>query len=350
MFNASGWSLWIAIGSAALVCGLMARAFWNDWVIRRLQPIAGAREADCMAVIPARNEESIIARAVKSLPHDSVIVIDDHSDDHTAEAARKAGAGVLPAPDLQRGAVGKSNACMFGARAIQSRWILFADADTWFESGFLTAVAAMAESSELSIVSVHLDARPGSLLDRALLPVANIIYYASVRPKGDPVTAFRGECILARRNGYEFLGGHGAVLNSLTEDTKLAALALRHRLTLGVVRSGPLGHVEFRHAISTIRRMGYRLVLLDSATVFVTLTGSLVMLLWSAAALAAGLAGNWTAAAVLIGVPVLATMVLYRNLAALLLPLSAWLFALSLWSGFYRALRGRKIQWKGRPV
>ena len=39
-----------------------------------------------------------IGAAVRSLPPDSVIVVDDFSEDKTAEEARDAGAGVLPAP------------------------------------------------------------------------------------------------------------------------------------------------------------------------------------------------------------------------------------------------------------
>src|SRR5208282_2219346 len=97
---------------------------------------------DCMVVIPARNEEAVIGRAVRSLPPDTVIVVDDHSRDRTAEVAREAGAGVLPAPDLPRNGIGKSNACAAGARALTSRWVLFTDADTWFEPGFLDAAVA----------------------------------------------------------------------------------------------------------------------------------------------------------------------------------------------------------------
>src|SRR5262249_28414270 len=109
-------------------------------------PASGEAPPDCMVVIPARNEESNIARAVTSFPHDTVIVVDDHSEDGTAEAARKAGAGVLPAPALVRGAVGKSNACGAGARVLNSRWVLFADADTWYDPGFLDAAVACAEA------------------------------------------------------------------------------------------------------------------------------------------------------------------------------------------------------------
>jgi cellulose synthase/poly-beta-1,6-N-acetylglucosamine synthase-like glycosyltransferase len=113
--------IWVALATTAAVCGFFLRAFWNFLAIPELRSRSDDRTPNCMVVIPARDEETYIARAVSSLPHDSVIVVDDHSSDRTAEAARKAGAGVLIAPDLTAGALGKSNACMAGARLLQSR-------------------------------------------------------------------------------------------------------------------------------------------------------------------------------------------------------------------------------------
>ena len=69
----------------------------------------GDAPPDCMVVIPARNEEGVVGAAVKSLPPDSVIVVDDHSTDATAEEAREAGAGVLDAPPLVAGASGNTS-------------------------------------------------------------------------------------------------------------------------------------------------------------------------------------------------------------------------------------------------
>src|SRR5258708_12962388 len=94
-----------------------------------------------MVIIPARNEEKIIARAVKSLPPDSVIVVDDASSDKTAEIARQAGAGVVKAPKISGGMVGKASACAEGARLLSSRWIVFADAHTWYKPAFLESAA-----------------------------------------------------------------------------------------------------------------------------------------------------------------------------------------------------------------
>ena len=149
---------------AALVLGLLLAAL--VWRSRRnyrglpslLLPARSSQPVDCMVVIPARNEEGNIGAVVRSLPPDSVIVVDDFSTDKTAEEARAAGAGVLPAPQPIAGAVGKSNACMEGARVLTSRWILFADADTRFEPGFVESAVAAAEAGKIDFLSVYLRA------------------------------------------------------------------------------------------------------------------------------------------------------------------------------------------------
>lgn len=152
----ASFSLWVALAATAGVCAFFLRAFWNLLSIPKIPQQPDAPTPDCMAVIPARNEESTIGRAVASLPHDSVIVVDDHSTDQTAEVARKAGAGVVTAPDLAAGALGKSSACLAGARLLESRWILFTDADTWFEKGFLNSAVAAAAARDVAYVSIHL--------------------------------------------------------------------------------------------------------------------------------------------------------------------------------------------------
>src|SRR5512146_2231532 len=116
-----------------------------------LLPAVPLRDAlpDCMVVIPARDEEGVVGGAVRSFPPDTVIVVDDHSTDRTAEEAREAGAGVLEAPPLAAGALGKANACTAGARILTSRWILFADADTRYQPRFLHAAAEYAHQGSL---------------------------------------------------------------------------------------------------------------------------------------------------------------------------------------------------------
>jgi glycosyltransferase involved in cell wall biosynthesis len=348
-FDAS-WALWVALAFALLVCILLIRARWNLAAIPRLRLPADARPPDCMVVIPARDEERLIERAVRSLPHDSVIVVDDHSTDNTSALASKAGAGVIPAPDLGRGAIGKSNACMAGARALESRWILFTDADTWFEEGFLSAAVAAAEASGVAFLSIHLESRPRSWRDAVIMPLAQAIGYASIRPRGDPTTAFQGQCILVRRDGYEFVGGHAAALNTLAEDAKLAALAERHRLKIGVARSGSLGHVDLREAAISLRRRGFRLMILDPSTMVVSMTAATVLALWPAAAVWAGFDSGWSVAAALLIGPMLVALLWYRSAWVIFMPLAVYGVAARLWSGLIAALGGSPIEWKGRDI
>ena len=47
--------------------------------------------------------------------------------------------------------------------------------------------------------------------------------------------------MLFRRNTYEFLGGHAAVIGNIIEDVEFAALAKRHRVRLRVLRAESFG-------------------------------------------------------------------------------------------------------------
>jgi len=80
-------------------------------------------------VIPALNEEACIAEVVRMIPRelaDEVIVVDNGSDDQTAERAREAGARVIHEP--QRG---YGRACRAGVQAVapDCEIIVFLDGD-----------------------------------------------------------------------------------------------------------------------------------------------------------------------------------------------------------------------------
>jgi hypothetical protein len=346
----AGMSLWVGLAVTLMVCAFFVRAFWNLLAVPKIRPRPGDPAPDCMVVIPARNEELAIARVVASLPHDSVIVVDDHSEDGTAEAARKAGAGVVTAPDLERGALGKSNACLAGARLLQSRWILFTDADTWFEPGFLQAAVAAAAAQELAFLSIHLWPTGETFLERLLAPLATAFTYAGMRARIDPVGAFLGQCMLVRRDGYEFLGGHATVLNAFAEDVKLATIARRHRLNFGVARAGSLGHAHFREPSESLRHAGYRLMLLDRSAGITVTSGAALLALWPLAVLWMALDGSYTFAAAFLLAPIAMALAWCRSPFALLLPLAVYAAAAQLWSGLLAALTGRKIGWKDRMI
>jgi glycosyltransferase involved in cell wall biosynthesis len=353
------WNIWIGLGLSLLIAILFIRARTNHLKIPKLtKPIHTGvnpdRPPDCMVVIPARNEAGFIGRAVASLPHDSVIVVDDDSDDATAEEARKAGGGVIKAPQLSRSAFGKSNACMAGARTITSRWILFADADTCYAPGFLDAAIASAESGAVALLSVYLDPEYGTVWEHAIAPYLTALFFCGSNPSKEVALAFNGQCLLVRRDGYEFLGGHAAVLTVLTEDIRLAAIAERHRLKFGIVRANGLGRARFRDMRGTVQRGAFRFMVGAPGLGVTILIAAFAMTAWLpliAWLLADGLYGPAAAFAVF---PFLLLWRWYprsaASLWALAIPVAIYAAVPMLVRGLWSALSGGATEWKGRRV
>jgi len=304
-----------------------------------------------MVVIPARNEEAVIARVVKSLPHDTVIVVDDHSEDKTAQVARAAGAGVMPAPPLVKGAIGKANACFAAARVLNSKWILFTDADTWFEPGFLNAAVACAEASGVAFLSFYPRLDFGTVSEAILAPYGQALFFCGISPKQDPTAVFNGQCMLLRREAYEFVGSHGAVMNTMIDDVKLAALARRHRLQFASVRAERLAHVRLRDPFESFHRGAFRFLILNSWMGAMVVAAGSIAALWLP--FAAWFLWNHepVAAIVSVAVPVVMTIPWYRNpIRALTAPIAIYGMLPILWGGLLAAFAGQPVEWKGRSI
>jgi 4,4'-diaponeurosporenoate glycosyltransferase len=177
--------------------------------------------------IPARNEERVLGRllhsiALQSLKPHEVIVIDDQSEDSTAEIARKAGCIVVTSKDLPAGWAGKPWACWQGAQMATGDIFLFLDADTFFEPGGLSKIGFtyLEKGGLLSIQPFHKIKRRVE----QLAAIFNIITMAGMKaftPWGSrlkPMGAF-GPCMICSREDYFRVGGHerarGEVLESL---------------------------------------------------------------------------------------------------------------------------------------
>lgn len=356
------WELDPGIGYAVVL--VYAVAFLTVFVRSRLHflslpelaPCAPQdNQPDCMVVIPARNEEGVIGRAVRSLPADSVIVVDDESTDGTRAEAEEAGAGVLSIPALPRGAVGKAYACSVGARAIRSKWILFTDADTWYEEGIIESILYAAEANELSFMAVHLKIAPESFSELILAPYAQALLFTGIDPRHCPEGAFYGNCILVRRDAYEFVGGHGASLTSLMDDVKLALLALRHRMKIGLARTSELGfarfHKDWGGLWEGIARNSFRYTLLKSSQSTLVLSAAGLAALWLPVAWIAVAAGLWWLAIAVALLPVAVFTPWYGSpFRALLAPVAIYAMLPMLGNALYHVLTSARVPWKGRDI
>lgn len=246
---------------------ILAALWLAGWfMLGRIQPCrmaaAGAvRPAQKLSVvIPARNEESNLPRLLNSLrsqpaPPEEIIVVNDASTDNTVAVAQELGATVLDAPQLPDGWRGKTWACQHGAAQAKGDWLLFLDADTWFEPAGLPAV--LAEFADgggaLSVAPLHRVEK----LHEQFSVFFNLIMLAGtggftllghrLAPRG-----LLGQFLLIDINAYRRVGGHSAVKGQilenfwLAEKLRSAGMPLRCRGGRGVFsfRMYPLGWHE----------------------------------------------------------------------------------------------------------
>ena len=137
-----------------------------------------------VAVIPARNEAAVVGRAVGSLLAQDyagsfrIVLVDDHSGDGTADAARTAaGAAVdrlqiVAARPLPPGWTGKLWALSEGVRQIAEppTLYLFTDADIAHHSSNLSELVARLKAEQRDLVSLMVKLRCKSFAEKFLIP------------------------------------------------------------------------------------------------------------------------------------------------------------------------------------
>jgi len=193
-------------------------------------------------VVPARNEAESIPNLLRSLDSQrvrprEVIVVDDQSDDGTAEVARSEGANVVAAGQRPPGWLGKPWASFVGGRAAGGRYLLFLDADVTLHSDALEhlaqALLAVAEdcgpTPTLSVQPYHRTVRLRERL--AMLFNIEVFVGASRRTLG-PLLTMRGSCcfgpcVLCGREEYERFGGYAAVHDRILDDLELGSRFIR---------------------------------------------------------------------------------------------------------------------------
>jgi glycosyltransferase involved in cell wall biosynthesis len=190
-------------------------------------------------IIPARNEEHVIGRVVRSLagqPEVSeILVVDDQSTDGTGRALENLAVTVpklraLEAGPLPEGWVGKNHAAWQGAQRATGAWLLFTDADAVHLKDSTARALLQAAANGADMLSLSPAQEMHSWWERAMIPfvycrLAQLYSYAAVNDPRSPAAAANGQYILIRRDAYETIGGHAAVRGEVLEDVALAQRA-----------------------------------------------------------------------------------------------------------------------------
>ena len=332
-----------------------------------------------VAIVPARNEAETIGRAVSSLAKQDyrgeffAMVVDDHSDDGTADLARKTAdeckaserISIHRASELPPGWTGKvwaMNEGIAAARKNAPDYFWFTDADITHAPDTLRRLVCQAENDSLDLASLMVFLRVKTLPERLLIP-AFLYFFLTLYPPSsvaDPksrAAAAAGGCILLRRSALERIGGLAVVRGEVIEDCALAKAVKQGggKIQLGLTRSS----VSLRayHHFTGIRdliarvaftQLRYSLLALLGALAGLLLTYLLPWVLFFAFPGEAWLAVDTTIAMMS---ATFAVTVKFYGLSwpwALTLPVAALFYGYATCVSALRYWLGRGGQWKGR--
>jgi hopene-associated glycosyltransferase HpnB len=375
---------------AVIFLGLLPLAVWiwllaargGFWLARDRddlnEPAEPTKWPSVVAVVPARNEADVIARSLGSLlaqdyPGDfRVILVDDQSDDGTAEEARAAAERlgrsdrleVLTGGARPAGWTGKLWAVKQGierARAHAPELLWLTDADIAHTPDNLRKLAARSMAGRYTLVSLMAKLNCTTLAERLLIP-AFVFFFDMLYPFGwvndpaKPTTAAAGGCMLIRRSALEAAGGIEQVRGEIIDDCAVGRLMKRQGpvwlgLTDRAVSIRPYQDIdEVRRMVSrsAYAELDYSLLNLVgtvSGMVFLYVVPPLSAIFWQGVPGLLGLA-TW-AAMVVCYAPFLR---FYRQspLWGLALPVIGVLYTLFTIDSAVQVWRGRGGMWKGR--
>jgi chlorobactene glucosyltransferase len=226
-----------------LISWLILRAMRQHRALDPLTPMpVGRASAQTVAVIvPARDESANIGPCIKSLLDQEavrgrlrVIVVDDHSSDHTAAivesfARHDERIRLLRAPSLPAGWRGKPHACCIGAAAASADWLCFLDADMRTRPLLIASSIDSAIRTAADLLSLAPRHDLFSFAERLLIPCGMYVLaftqdLARIQSGDSRAVTATGQFMLVRSAAYREVGGHAAVRSEICEDLELARL------------------------------------------------------------------------------------------------------------------------------
>jgi len=332
-----------------------------------------------VAVVPARNEAVTISQAISSLAKQdypgefSVILVDDHSEDGTAQlaqqAANESGASrrvkIHAAAALAPGWTGKLWALNEGISASSEKgaeFFWFTDADIEHAPDTLRRLVFRAEKNSLDLTSLMVLLQAKTLTERLLIPPFLYFFLLLYPPRwiADPNTSTAGAaggCILLRRNVLAPIGRIASIRAEVIDDCALARAVKNSggKIWMGLTRASISlrSYGTFAEMRDLIARTAFTQLRYSFPLLIATMLGLFVTYLLAWIAFFTLDDPGWLLASTAISIMTATYGVTVRFyglpwLWALTLPFAAVFYGYATCVSAVRYWLGRGGQWKGR--
>jgi hopene-associated glycosyltransferase HpnB len=375
-----------------LILSVLSLAIWIAltffrgafWQVQRFNADLEALDAPnslpkVLVVVPARNEAETISQVVQSILKQKyrgefrLVVVDDHSEDQTAQIAKEAAEAVegasrlemVSAAELPSGWTGKLWAMQQGVEngtTFRADYLWFTDADILHSAETLERLVARAEREKLNLASLMVLLQAKSFAERLLIPAFLYFFLKLYPPKwiadAESSTAgAAGGCILLRQTALERIGGLAAIRGEVIDDCALARAVKRSggSIWMGLTRKSVSlrSYSTFSEIRDLIARTAFTQLKYSSLLLIGTLVGMLLTYIVPVVFAFNTHAILWRiglAAWALMTISYLPTVRFYglSPLWAPTLPLAAAFYSYATWVSAFRFWLGKGGQWKGR--
>jgi len=207
--------------------------------------------ASVSVLIPARNEEGSITECVESVLKSQgvkveVVVLDDHSDDATADLVARISASdsrcrcVMGKP-LPEHWNGKQHACYLLANEAHYDLMLFLDADVRLSDTAVEKLVDRLRNTNVALLSAFPHQETGTILEKLLIPLMHYVLLAFLpfvrmrTSKSPAYAAGCGQLFLTRKTDYHTAGTHQAIRSSRHDGLMLPRIYRQANLVTDVV-------------------------------------------------------------------------------------------------------------------
>lgn len=219
-------------------------------MVRKPRTLAPAARVSIL--VPMRNEADNVTGVITGLlaqtelAEREIIVLNDHSTDHTATLLDSYPISVLTGKNLPSGWLGKNFACYQLSQAAQGDFLVFVDADVRLTPTAVSAAIGEMERLNWDFASPYPRQIARTFLEVLIQPLLQWSWFATVPLRiaekfhVSSMAVANGQFFIIRKTAYAKVGGHSAIKSDVLDDIALARTLLKSGFRGGVMEASDI--------------------------------------------------------------------------------------------------------------